>query len=120
MTGTGKCIRKFRQELGYSQEYMAMQLYISQSNYAKIENELINISTQRLKAIADILEVSMHDLLVEHTKKTITLLDTEDDLDQKVIEGLYITTRALYEKIIDDKDKEIAFLREEIKNLRAN
>ncbi len=37
MTGIGKCIRALRQIKGYSQEYMAIRLHMSQSNYAKIE-----------------------------------------------------------------------------------
>ncbi|TXK73669.1 helix-turn-helix domain-containing protein [Mesonia sp. HuA40] len=118
MTGIGKCIRALRQIKGYSQEYMAIKLHMSQSNYAKIEKELINISTQRLKAIAAVLEVSMHRLLVEPPQKSAALIDEKEDLNLEVMEDFF-TTKVLYEKIIEDKDKEIAFLREEIMQLRT-
>lgn len=59
----GENIRKVRELKGYSQQYMADKLEISQRAYSTIESENNKIDTERLKSIAEILEVNAFDLL---------------------------------------------------------
>lgn len=51
----GSKVRKLRELRNYSQEYMATQLGLSQSNFARMEKNEIAINDERLQQIADIL-----------------------------------------------------------------
>jgi len=114
MAKVGKRIRKCRERLGYSQEYMASQLEITQSSYAKLENEQVKLSVGRIKQIAQLLETSVHELLNDKTENTFSIFDNEYAVGQKIVENMYVTNKELYEKIIKDKDDEIAFLRKQL------
>lgn len=50
-------IKKFRLIKGYSQEYMASQLGVTQSAYAKLENNPSKITLRQLSIISSLLEV---------------------------------------------------------------
>lgn len=58
-------IRKIRLEKGYSQEYMAECLKISQNTYSRIEAGEIKLFVNRLIIIASILEISFYGPLPE-------------------------------------------------------
>jgi len=58
-----KCIRKRREELNYSQEYMAMRLHITQKGYSKIELNVVKLTADRLLDICDILQISIADIV---------------------------------------------------------
>jgi transcriptional regulator with XRE-family HTH domain len=55
----GNKIRKIRLKKGYSQEYMAFNLHISQKTYSRIENNQSKCDIDRLVKIADLLEVDI-------------------------------------------------------------
>ncbi|MCF6222858.1 MAG: helix-turn-helix transcriptional regulator [Flavobacteriaceae bacterium] len=57
-------LRLARNEKGYSQEYMAEKLDISQKSYCKIENGCTNLSVTRLKQIAYILNLDLSGILI--------------------------------------------------------
>ena len=59
----GAKIRSMRTLKNYSQENMAEMLNISLNAYAKIEREETNVSMSRLEQIADVLKISLIDLL---------------------------------------------------------
>ena len=61
-------VRKTREQLNYTQEYLAAKLKISQNAYSKIELGYTKITVERLFQIAAILEVDVHDLIA--TEKT--------------------------------------------------
>lgn len=63
MVAYGTKIRKHRTEKGYTQEFMANQLGISQNAYYKIESGQTQVKVQTLEQIADILEVDRVKLL---------------------------------------------------------
>jgi transcriptional regulator with XRE-family HTH domain len=56
-------IRRTREQLNYTQEYLAAKLNISQNAYSKIELGYTKITVERLLQIAAILEVNVHDLI---------------------------------------------------------
>jgi len=58
MEQIGERIRKIRAGKGYSQEYMALKLNMSQSAYSSMERGVTEIPSRRLCQIADLLEVS--------------------------------------------------------------
>ncbi|SDE14737.1 Helix-turn-helix [Mucilaginibacter pineti] len=62
-------IRNTREQLNYTQEYLAAKLHISQNAYSKIELGYTKITVERLFQIAAILEVDVHDLI--NTEKVV-------------------------------------------------
>jgi transcriptional regulator with XRE-family HTH domain len=56
-------IRNKREDLNYTQEYLAAKLSISQNAYSKIELGYTKITVERLFQIADILETDLMDLI---------------------------------------------------------
>jgi transcriptional regulator with XRE-family HTH domain len=56
-------IRKRREDLNYTQEYLAAKLNISQNAYSKIELGYTKITVERLFQIADILDSELTDLI---------------------------------------------------------
>ena len=59
----GTKIRKLRELKDYTQAYMAESLNISQSQYARIENNQVDISFTRLQQVAKLLDVELKQLL---------------------------------------------------------
>lgn len=69
MTTIGRKVRIVRQLKGYSQEYMAMRLGISQNAYSKLERGRIRLKNTRVIEISEILEIPTYNLLkVEETR----------------------------------------------------
>lgn len=56
-------IRRKREELNYTQDYLAAKLNISQNAYSKIELGYTKITLDRLFQIADILEIELSELV---------------------------------------------------------
>lgn len=59
----GNAIRIQRVIKGYSQEFMAEKLNISQNSYSKLERGLTSLTVKRLFQIAEIFEISVQDML---------------------------------------------------------
>jgi len=59
----GEKIRKIRNLKGYSQEYVADRLKISQSAYSAIETNKTELDIGRMKQIAEILEIDFLELI---------------------------------------------------------
>lgn len=70
----GENIRQLRVKKGYSQEYMADCLGISQQSYSRIEKKAAEYPLSRLSQIADLLEVSLLDVIEPQLLKNIELL----------------------------------------------
>ena len=59
----GLKIRKIREIKGFSQDYMAKKLAISQRAYSKLENQQTRLTWERIHAIAGILQLDRLDLI---------------------------------------------------------
>lgn len=59
----GKNIKKIRLQRNYTQKYVAQFLGTSHANYGKMENGVIGISKERLRKVAEILEVSFEEVM---------------------------------------------------------
>jgi transcriptional regulator with XRE-family HTH domain len=59
----GNKLRQLRMNKGYSQEYMAEILAVSQKTYSNMENDKTSISIEVLKKIAEEYKVNMIELL---------------------------------------------------------
>ncbi len=113
----GENIRRFRELRGYSQEYMAQVLDITQSAYGKIENEAVKITIDRLQKIAKILEMDVSNLINSKNNNIFNLYNNQNANGH--VENLKIESKELYEKILAAKDQLIQKLEQEITFLRA-
>jgi transcriptional regulator with XRE-family HTH domain len=68
-------IRSIRLAKNFTQEYMAEQLDIDVANYGRLERGKSKIDIERLKRIADILSVSLEEMVSE--KETNQFLKQE-------------------------------------------
>ncbi|OAE91992.1 helix-turn-helix transcriptional regulator [Flavobacterium psychrophilum] len=106
-------IKEFRKKKGYSHEYMAHELDISQVAYSKIEKSETKLSVDRLYKIAEILETAVEDFLdiaatnIYHQ----TNQDTGTFIGHQEVQNLYQENKeksekinALYELRLKDKE----------------
>jgi len=68
-------IRSKRNELNYSQEYMAIMLQMKQSNYNKIENGKVEMTLTLLSKIINILRLDYNELLLLSNHENLNLLN---------------------------------------------
>lgn len=107
----GKNIRKFRELKGYSQEYMANEMELTQASYAKLESNSTKISVERLFTIAKLLETDIADIL-ELNKQTIYHQDIkEHSIGHQEVQNLHQDNKEVYEKLLQSKDEQIALLK---------
>jgi transcriptional regulator with XRE-family HTH domain len=105
MTHTNKIIsgiRYLRESKGYSQDYVASMLGISQSTYANIELGKAKVTMERLMQISEILEADIHRLI-------------DDDYSGYPPSQLAAETREMYTSMITELKSEISFLRDLVK-----
>ena len=110
MNNTALKIRKRRNELDYSQEYMASQIGISQPAYAKLESGDTKINIKRLEKIAAILAIDMIDLLDGNTTVNNFHNNAENTYAYGIVENLYTDNKEYVEKIIAGLEKDKKYL----------
>jgi transcriptional regulator with XRE-family HTH domain len=98
-------LRKIRELKNLSQEYLARELDISKRAYSMIENGETPLTTERLELICEILEIKPYEAF---------MFDSEDVLKNSVANEQY----RLYEKLLEEKDKRISILTEQVKYLK--
>ncbi|WP_340076153.1 helix-turn-helix transcriptional regulator [Leptobacterium sp. I13] len=91
-------IRNVRKVRGYSQEYLAFRLNISQAAYTKLERNETKLSVERLLKIAEVLETPLEQLLEIASNKSH---------DKKESTKMSPKMLHLYEARLKDKDKMI-------------
>jgi len=99
-----KNIRKFRDLKGFSQEYMAEQLNLSQSSYAKIENNHTKLTVDKLNEISKILEVNIANLFQHENIYNITKKEIVN------FENLYMENKELLKELLKTKNQLIEVL----------
>ncbi|WP_204344813.1 helix-turn-helix domain-containing protein [Psychroserpens algicola] len=111
----GTLIKKIRELKGYSQEFLADQINISQSAYSDLENNKTKIDLVRLQKIANILDTNILELIANNSP-----------LDSRRIKSISIYTLNLdlfdqlkdqYEKRLKEKDILIEQLKSQLRNL---
>ena len=61
----GARIKSLRQAKGYSQEFLATQLKITQASMSRIESDIITCDIKKLKQIAKLFNISIDELMGE-------------------------------------------------------
>ncbi len=109
-----KNIKKYRELKGFSQEYMAHQLSVNQSTYAKMENSSTKITIDKLFSVAKLLETDVSEIL-DLKNQTIYNQDLKDNsVGHQQVENLYQENKEVYQELLKAKDEQIALLKEQI------
>ena len=117
-------IRKIREAKGYSQEYMAIKLGISQNGYFKIEAGKVSLKVKELFDIAQILGTNINELIqIEKPIDSPIGIHTVDrnKIDEmlRLLKELLTVKEAeisIYRKELLLKEAELIRLKEEYKN----
>lgn len=111
----GENIRKIRDLKGFSQDYLANKLGVSQTAIHNIEGNITKVTVEKLKKIADILEVTPEQILEFSDSKIFntTFSDNASNNGNVVayINENFEKERQLYERLLVEKDRIIADLR---------
>lgn len=119
MTEYHQKIKQFRELRNFTQEHMAEVLKLSQRAYSSIENGQTQLTVERLFDIAQALQVNIGDIIETNTEKVFNNDIHNNNFDNKssfvLNQQNFTEQKALYEKIIESKEEEIAFLRNLVK-----
>ena len=100
----GLRIRSLREAKGYSQDYMAECLNISQSNYACLESGKTAMRVDRLLEILDVLDTDIASVF-----NTISLPAAKEEGSEKF--ATYPDLKLIYDQLFEEMRDEIVFLR---------
>ena len=106
MDNIGIKIRKVREEKGITQEVMASELNITQSNYGRLEKNDNRLTAPKLLKIAQILNVTVSYLFNEQTSKVIHQ-QHNDSPSAYNVENLYQDNKEIYDKLISSNKDQI-------------
>ena len=114
LMNVGDKVRKVREIKGFTQEYLALKLHISQNAYSKIELGKTKLSIDKIGEICSVLEVDMDTLLNFDEKQIFTNCQQSGNVNSKnnIYNYYNEQIKELYEKLLLSKE-------EEIKNLKA-
>ncbi len=103
-------IRLLRESMGYSQDYVALQLNITQQAYSAIEKKPEKVTLQRLKEIAVILQVPLITLLGEDEVVIQQNFNQAGGNAGTILKNIY-TNGDVLDRLIAELKDEINFLR---------
>ena len=106
----GKKIRELRKQQLFKQIDVALELGMSQSAYAKIENGRTTISVDRLLKIANYLSVEANEILANNKE--------EEAPYHKSKYSSYVEPNILYNVVLKSKDEQIDLLKSELEFLK--
>ena len=114
MNKIGTLIRNLREQKGITQDFMAKELMLTQSNYGRLEKDDQRLNAPKLQKIAEILSVTVAYLFSEEIEKTVTQCEKEPQSPDQ----FYTYNRDIYESYINSQKLQIEHLQEEIVFLR--
>lgn len=121
MNGIHRTIKKLRDLKSFTQQEMANKLNISLKAYQNFENGFTKLDLDRLQEVSKILEISIEDLINSEDGVYISEIKNNDvgfnNSEIIINHQRSDLEKELYERIIKDKDAEIAYLRQVLKNL---
>ena len=113
-SGISEKIRKIRELKGYSQEFMANKLSISQRAYSKLENQETKLDWDRITLISKILEIDPIDI-VTFDDSLVFHNCTQSGKFREFNNHFPKELKEQYEKRITHLEQEVLFLRNQLK-----
>jgi len=111
----GTNIRKIRELKGFSQEFMAEKLAISQRQYSRVEKNETELTLSKLETIGEVLEVTPQQLMGFDEKFIFKNCETAFGNNQNYY-AFSEKEREQYEKRITHLEGEILFLRNQLES----
>lgn len=112
----GHKIRKIRELKGYSQEYMANQLELSQRSYSRIESNGVDLTLSKLQKISKVLEVSVQKILGFDESFIFSNCENAYGASNQTNYQYSEKEREQYQSQIDHLKGEVIFLRSQLEN----
>ncbi len=112
-------IRRYRIEKGFSQDYMSIQLGISQKTYRRLENGESKIDLERLQTISKVLEVDPLDLLETEDMPVFNSFHQQGGNANIYLQALSEKEKKLYDDRIKHLEAEIVFLQDFLNKLKS-
>jgi transcriptional regulator with XRE-family HTH domain len=116
MEHVGSRIKKLREAKNFTQEFMANNLKISQNSYSRIETENVKLTTERLKEIAQILDVPAEFILTNEAPN-FSVNNSTVDKYYGFIEHLHEDQKELFQKSIQILEDQLKHYQAENKRL---
>jgi transcriptional regulator with XRE-family HTH domain len=114
----GTKIKFIREDRKITQESIASRLGISQTAYSKIESNQTQLTIERLKEIAEILQVPETELISGAPINQFNIEKIEKNF--AYINTFIESQKDIYEKLLIEKDAQIQHLKEIIELLKKN
>jgi transcriptional regulator with XRE-family HTH domain len=111
----GENIRKLRKSLGYSQEFVAEYLNISQSAYARIENGKTNSWSYHLMKLCALFRVKLIQIIDSNQEDSFLLENSNEERPFKEVLDSLVW---YYEYKLQEKEEVIKLLRTELYDLK--
>lgn len=110
---TGTNIKNVRELRNYTQEYVAEQIGMSPSGYGKIERDETDVSINRLKQIAEVLQVDYNSILNLDKSQIFNINQQQGDngTQNAYIKNHKIIGTKGYEALVSQQRSEIDYLR---------
>lgn len=109
-------IKFYRENKKLSQEFVGFQLGLNQSQYSRRESGTIKFNTDELEKISKVLEVDISELMGEST-----VFNNNNQVGGTFAQTIYTSEDVTkqYASIINEKDKTIELLKEQISLLQS-
>lgn len=114
MNKIGTLIRNLREQKGITQDFMAKELMLTQSNYGRLEKDDQRLSAPKLQKIAEILNVSIAFLFNEQQQGVVINKPGKDSQ----MEQYFVHNKEIYEGYINSQKFQIKHLQDEVNFLR--
>ena len=116
MKKLGQNIRKLRELRNFTQQYMAEKLEMTQGNYARIENEEIHLSDDRLQKISGLLGYSTEFIIQFDVEKIHDMVSEKKDPSKDVFSfQISPELKQLYESRINSLESYVHELKTELR-----
>ena len=110
----GSKIRMIRELKGFSQEFMANSLGITQNSYSKLENQKTKLSLERINSISKILEIDPIDLITFEENLVFNKCSQSGKI-QTLNNNFPKELKEQYENQIAHLKEEVVFLRDQLR-----
>jgi transcriptional regulator with XRE-family HTH domain len=114
-------IRRIRELRGYSQEYLASKLHITQNTYSKIERGETALSIEKLTDICNALEIDITTLFNFDDKQIFNYCTQTGNFGEQSIfhyNNTLETVQKLYERLLLVKEDKIIRLKNELNKIK--
>ena len=119
-------MRLLREANGYTQEYVGSVLGIEQNTYSKLETGQSKLTVERMKQLSELYKVDPDFFLADELQivnnnsgegsKSYT---SNTFNNENYNEGNDTSLKSVYDKLVQEKDEQIKFLREELAATKA-